>query len=226
MYNANKPDVSELPSTARLLKSTVIAAAVALALLVTIVLPAEYGVDPTRIGSVLGLTEMGRIKQQLAEEAAREDAVADIAKSTPAAAAPASPDKTTEPTTLSASVADKTVPAAPIVTEQAPAPIWRDEITFTLAADAATEYKMVMAEGETAEFVWFTDGARVNYDTHGDRPGLSYHGYEKGSVDRLEGTLIAAFDGSHGWFWRNRSGAPMTVTLKTRGEYAQMKRVL
>lgn len=213
MYNANKPDVSELPSTARLLKSTVIAAAVALALLVTIVLPAEYGVDPTRIGSVLGLTEMGRIKQQLAEEAAREDAVADIDAPTSAAAAPAS-------------VADKTVPAAPIVTEQALAPIWRDEITFTLAADAATEYKMMMAEGETAEFIWFTDGARVNYDTHGDRPGLNYHGYEKGSVERLEGTLTAAFDGSHGWFWRNRSGAPLTVTLQTRGEYAEMKRVL
>ncbi len=228
MYNANKPDASELPSTARLLKSTGIAAAVAGALLVTVVLPAEYGVDPTRIGSVVGLTEMGRIKQQLAEEAAQEDAIAEIGESTAAAAPPPLSNEKTKPTptTVTASAADETVPAAPVATEQALAPIWRDEITFTLAADAATEYKMVMAEGETAEFIWFTDGARVNYDTHGDRPGLNYHGYEKGSVERLEGTVTAAFDGSHGWYWRNRSGAPLTVTLKTRGEYADMKRVL
>ncbi|WP_428410589.1 hypothetical protein [Hyphococcus sp.] len=73
MHNANKPEPSELPSTARLLKSTAIALATALVILVTVVLPAEYGVDPTRVGSVLGLTEMGRIKMQLAEEAAADE---------------------------------------------------------------------------------------------------------------------------------------------------------
>ncbi len=33
-------------------------------------LPAEYGTNPTGVGSILGLTEMGEIKQQLAAEAA------------------------------------------------------------------------------------------------------------------------------------------------------------
>jgi len=75
MYSAKKPDASELPSTGKLLKSTGIAVAIASALLVTVVLPAEYGLDPTRIGSLLGLTEMGRIKMQLAAEAEAEDAV-------------------------------------------------------------------------------------------------------------------------------------------------------
>jgi SNF2 family DNA or RNA helicase len=69
MYNANKPDASELPTTGKLLKSTGIAVVIASALLVAVVLPAEYGVDPTRVGSLLGLTEMGRIKMQLAAEA-------------------------------------------------------------------------------------------------------------------------------------------------------------
>lgn len=68
----------ELPSTRALLRSTVIALAVAGALLVTVVLPAEYGIDPTRIGRVLGLTQMGEIKVRLAREAA-EDAAADAA---------------------------------------------------------------------------------------------------------------------------------------------------
>lgn len=211
MFNAKKPDLADLPSSARLLRSTAIAAATALVILVTIVLPAEYGVDPTRVGSLFGLTEMGRIKQQLAEEAANETVAA-------AVDAPA-------PVVAEVVVADAAV-AAPVPPSDSGQPEWRDEISFTLAPDAAAEFKLVMKEGETAEFLWFTDGARVNYDTHGDWPGVSYHGYEKGSVVRLEGALIAAFDGSHGWFWRNRSGAPMTVTLRTHGQYGELKRVL
>jgi hypothetical protein len=47
MYNADVPPRHELPSSRTLLRSTLIAAAVAAVLLVTVVLPAEYGVDPT-----------------------------------------------------------------------------------------------------------------------------------------------------------------------------------
>jgi hypothetical protein len=57
MYNTERPDPSQLPSTGRLLRSTLIAAAAAATLLTLVVLPAEYGVDPTGVGRVLGLTE-------------------------------------------------------------------------------------------------------------------------------------------------------------------------
>ncbi len=223
MYNANKPDPSDLPSTARLLKSTAIAAVTAFAILVTVVLPAEYGVDPTRVGSLFGLTEMGRIKMQLAEEAAADGAApAEIIVSEHAT------DAVVQATSVEAAASDET--SAAETNASAPAEpaalVWRDEVSFTLAADAAAEYKLVMKEGETATFEWFTDGAKANYDTHADRPGLDYYNYEKGSLARQEGTLTAAFDGSHGWFWRNRSGAPLTITLRTRGEYEEMKKVL
>ena len=69
MFNAEKPSLDELPSSAQLIRSTVIAAASAVAILVTVVLPAEYNIDPTGIGGVLGLAEMGEIKTQLSEEA-------------------------------------------------------------------------------------------------------------------------------------------------------------
>ena len=55
MFNAPLPRVEDLPSSARLLRSTVTSAGVAGVLLVTVLLPAEYAVDPTRIGRVLGL---------------------------------------------------------------------------------------------------------------------------------------------------------------------------
>ena len=69
MFNAEKPSLEELPSSTQLLRSTAIAAASAAAILITVVLPAEYNIDPTGIGGVLGLAEMGEIKVQLAEEA-------------------------------------------------------------------------------------------------------------------------------------------------------------
>ena len=49
-----------------LIRSTMRALGGALAILVLFWLPAEYGVDPTGFGGLLGLTEMGDIKQQLA----------------------------------------------------------------------------------------------------------------------------------------------------------------
>lgn len=206
MYNANKPDASELPSTGKLLKSTGIAVAVASALLVTVVLPAEYGVDPTRVGSLLGLTEMGRIKMQLAEEAAAEEAGLQPAPAAPPVVAAASTGADTPATT------------APGVRT--------DETVLTLAPDEGAEIKLVMEEGARVDFTWTSSGGAVNFDTHADRPGRPYHGYGKGSEQRVEGELVAAFTGSHGWFWRNRTGEPVTITLQTTGAYTEVKRVV
>ena len=68
MYNAEIPKDIELPSSKKLIKSTAIAAVSAVVVLVTCVMPAEYAIDPTGMGKVLGLTKMGEIKQSLAEE--------------------------------------------------------------------------------------------------------------------------------------------------------------
>ena len=61
------PAIGELPSRQILNRATLIAILVAVALLVTVVLPAEYGVDRTGVGRLLGLTEMGRMKRAAAE---------------------------------------------------------------------------------------------------------------------------------------------------------------
>jgi hypothetical protein len=54
----NIPTDQQPPSLGALLRATAVAALVALALLVTVVLPAEYGIDPTGIGKQLGLQQM------------------------------------------------------------------------------------------------------------------------------------------------------------------------
>lgn len=69
MFNTPLPTVNELPSTRKLLRSTVLAILVAAGLLVTVVMPSEYAIDPTGVGRTLGLTQMGELKIILAQEA-------------------------------------------------------------------------------------------------------------------------------------------------------------
>jgi hypothetical protein len=76
MYNTDIPQRADLPSSAQLLRSTCIAATVAAALLVTMVLPAEYGIDPTGVGRALGLTQMADVKKAQTTQAAPASATA------------------------------------------------------------------------------------------------------------------------------------------------------
>lgn len=214
MYNSDTPSRAELPSSKQLLRSTVLAAVSAVVLLVAVVLPAEYGIDPTGIGSVLRMTQMGDIKQQLAAEAAADAA-------TTAPAAPAQSAGTTPPLT-SATAAQAPASAA---VAAAPQVEWRDEMPFTLTPGEGTEIKLKMAEGGKAQYAWTVEGGAVNYDTHGDAPGKSIS-YEKGrGVAADEGVLEAAFTGNHGWYWRNRGQADVKVILRTRGDYTDIKRM-
>ena len=203
MYNANKPATSELPSTIQLLRSTVLALMVAVVILLTIILPAEYALDPTGAGRLLGLLEMGEIKTQLAKEAAADKlAVAEPVVAEPVVAEP--------------------VVAKPVVS----GPPWRDEIRIILTPGQGAEVKLVMQQGETAVFSWVSVGGPVNFDLHGDASGRSIS-YEKGrGVSQAYGDLVAEFTGNHGWFFRNRNKREVTVVLSTRGAYAAMKRVL
>jgi len=215
MFNSQMPRLEDLPTSKQLVRSTVIAAVSAAAILVTVILPSEYGVDPTGVGKVLGLTEMGEIKTHLAEEAAA-DAAADLAKADHhhEAAVPAA-----------GSSAQQT--EAPAQSAEADAKVGRTDTTqLTLAPNEGAEIKVTAPKGTRIAFKWSVDGGHVNYDTHGDAPGVSYHGYGKGRQSTGEqGDLVAAFDGAHGWFWRNRSGAPVTITLHTEGGYTEIKRV-
>jgi len=205
MHNANIPTNRELPSTAKLIKSTILAAIAALFLLVTVVMPAEYAIDPTGLGKVTGLQRMGAIRVSLAKEA-EADNVQFIEE---------------EP------IVEFVEIEIPTPTPQVTTATQDHEMTFTLAPDEGTEVKVTMSKGAKVDYFWETDGGKVNFDVHGDskKEKIKYHPYYKGSNEtKREGTLEAAFDGGHGWFWRNRTKEPVTITIKTDGEYTAIKR--
>jgi hypothetical protein len=88
MPNVETVPPRDLPSPRALRRATTVAVVVAAALFVTAVLPAEYNVDPTGVGRLTGLKEIGEIKQAAAEEAA-EAAAIDSARAAAAASTPA-----------------------------------------------------------------------------------------------------------------------------------------
>ena len=223
MYNSDTPTRAELPSSRQLARSTVLAAASALVLLVAVVLPAEYGIDPTGIGRVLRMTDMGDTKQRLAAEAAADAAAAPSAVPSPAAGtAPGM-----APAIAAQPPAKAEVATAPKEPAQAAAPKieWRDELPVTLMPGEGTEIKLKMAQGAKAQYAWVVEGGEVNFDTHGDAPGKSIS-YEKGrGIASDEGVLQAAFTGNHGWYWRNRGKSSVKDILRTRGDYTDIKQM-
>ncbi|MBT5050764.1 MAG: transmembrane anchor protein [Rhodospirillaceae bacterium] len=235
MYNTDIPARAELPTSKQLLRSTFIAATVAVALLFTTVLPAEYGIDPTGIGRVIGLTEMGEIKTQLENEAEADrqkapsptpetksrssllDSIFAVVLIKPAAAHEEGHGNRMGAENFLASEIKKPARAAGRT----------DKMSVTLKPGQGAEIKLRMKKGAKAHYSWSVDGGTANYDMHGDGPGRKSKSYKRGrSVAGDDGVLEASFNGNHGWFWRNRTRKNVTVKLWTNGEYADIKRVM
>jgi len=193
-------DRSTLPSTARLLKATGIAVVVAGILLATAVLPAEYGIDPTGLGARLGLASLST------------SSTTPIATQTPAPEAEASPPAV----------------SAPQAVWKSATPYRSDELTLALRPNEGAEIKAKMRAGDRFIFSWAAEGGTVNFDMHGEAPdakGDEFTSYWKGKNEgKGHGAFEAPFDGTHGWFWRNRGKEPVTVRVKTSGFYDKLYR--
>lgn len=187
------------PTSGSLVRSTLIAATVAAVILVVAVLPAEYGVDPTGAGGVLGLTQMGLIKQELAKAEAATDS---------ALVAATSGDRSKGATSDSESK--------------------RDSMLVVLRPTQRLEVKLAMRKDQVASFRWSVDTGTVYYNLHGEgptAPGDSAHSYGRGTLHAAEGNIVALFDGLHGWFLYNPSEKEVRVSLTVWGQFQEFKRL-
>jgi hypothetical protein len=230
MYNSDLPNRAELPTSGQLIRSTLVAAGVAVALLVTVVLPAEYNIDPTGAGRLLGLTQMGEIKQQLHKEAEADrlrDQAAQPPAQTPTPTTPAIPERRSD--LIGAVFAELLIGRAHAQTAPVTAPAGErsQEFTLTLKPNEGAEVKAGMKKGAKLTYSWTVEGGTVNHDTHGSpSAGGAEQSYTKGrGVAGDKGVLTAAFDGDHGWFWRNRGSKDVTVKLTATGVFDELKRV-
>jgi hypothetical protein len=212
MSRVNAPQPSELPSPARLRRATLAAVFGAIFLTLVVVLPAEKGIDVTGLGRIIGLTEMGLTKLQLAQELAEAESerlLAHLADSADAAEALAMARD-------SASGAGAAASASPGA---------RADITVIDVPSAGTAELLLRAtRGSRVRYSWKSDGGVVDYVVKGDSLApvpASFHPYSRGfaSSEKI-GVIVAAFDGKHGWYWRNTTDSAVRITLHTSGHYS------
>ena len=202
MFNAQQPTEKDLPTSAQLLKSTIITIMVAIILLVMVILPAEYGTDPTGVGKLSGLKEMGDIKMSLLEESQNELSQENNTSSI-------------DTDSLDKAMVNNTIN--------------NDVVEITIEPGKAIEIKLEIKSGSLVQYEWETIKGGLNYNLHGDgyKGSQKFISYKKGRMVQSDsGELQAEFDGYHGWFWRNREEFSVTVILQTSGDYIQIKQML
>jgi hypothetical protein len=196
----------QAPSGRRIALSVVVALAVAVVVLVAAVLPAEYGIDPTGVGRALGFTELNA-------PATRTLEVRDVLGGNEAVREVEIP-AFNEPVPL----------PNPAVHQSEDRPIQTRTITVMLESGQETEVKTVLRESKVIEYTWKTDGDIVYCDMHGHDPAagqdffVRYREDQEGATEAT-GSLVAPFDGEHGWYWLNIAEGPVTITLTVTGFY-------
>lgn len=199
-----------LPTARQLLKATAVAVGVASVLLVTTILPAEYGVDPTGIGSRLGLdvlastAEAAELDVPSPEANASVNNAANDALATKAIAAFGKSD-------------GQALDAGAVSIGDGR--FRQDTLSVTLAPGKGAEIKAHMKAGAGVVFRW-SASADVAVDMHGERPDVknAWTSYAVESAQReASGTFVAPFEGTHGWYWKNRGIEPVTVEVSVTG---------
>ena len=84
-----------------------------------------------------------------------------------------------------------------------------------------------MRRGDQLTYTWTADQGELFFDFHGEPEGAAsdvFTSFEKGTLATAKGDHDAPFTGTHGWYWKNRTDAPITLTLHTSGVYSTIGR--
>jgi hypothetical protein len=195
------------PSRKQLVTSVLAALAGAALILVIIVLPAEYSIDPTGIGKGLGLTAMNAPTRtlQIKDVIGGNETYREVKIPNPR-----------DPVPL----------PNPAVSQIKPAAARSETKIIKLEPGQQTEIKAVMDAAQVIVYSWKAEGGQVYTDFHGHEPnaGDSFVRYEEQqSGAEGHGSLVAPFAGEHGWFWLNISEQPVTITLQFTGYHREVK---
>jgi hypothetical protein len=192
------PENIPVQSTKTLINASLVAMLLAVVILFTAVLPAEYGIDITGLGKKMGLTALSDIAQKrtpsIAENCIKPVQPLADNKTKPSAG---------NPTNSDLQPLDDSKPIQ-----------WMDTVKIVI--------KFAMQKGAELKYSWSTDGASIYFDFHGEPKGAK-NGYFKSYLDIMgsesKGVLTAPFEGIHGWYWENETSQPITIHLSTNGEY-------
>jgi hypothetical protein len=183
------PASPNAPSTHSLVRAITGSLASAIVLLVTVILPAEYGRDPLGTGRLLGLTAMaGGVREVVTP------AIPEGARLVPTANGP-----------MASYSGEFKVDSRALVL----GPYEYVEFKYRLEQGATMLFSWTASDAVVHDFHGDQDGAPADAPTS----------YDKQPRRRADGSFVAPFSGIHGWFWENPGGDPITITLTTAGFY-------
>jgi hypothetical protein len=185
------PVRTESPPPRQLAKATAAAFAAAALVLITAVLPAEYGIDPLGTGRAMGLTALSSPTEapQVVLVAPRGP------EGVPAQHGPVA--------TYQSSYRTDSV-------ELTIGPYEFVEYKYRLEKGASMLYSWAASAPVIHDMHGEPDGAPKDYS----------ESFDKQTRRQADGAFTAPFSGIHGWFWENSGGETITVRLTSSGFYS------
>jgi hypothetical protein len=175
-------------SAGRLAVATVVAVVVAAVVLITAVLPAEYGIDPLGTGRALGLTQLAATTAEAGQPEAE----------TPIELEPVRPGVNTP----------QSAALKRDVVEFELGPYEGIEYKYRIdQKGSAFVYAWTSTGKVRYDFHGEPDGSKPDYAET----------YEQAEAERASGTFIAPSPGIHGWFWENLGSEVVTIRLNSAG---------
>lgn len=103
-----------------------------------------------------------------------------------------------------------------------------DTIEVTVPPGKGIEYKFNMNQYAKMTYEWETDGSPLFFDLHGEPAGDTSGYFESYAITtsaQMKGSFTAPFDGSHGWYWKNKSDKPVAIQLMVAGQYLSLSHI-
>jgi hypothetical protein len=98
-------------------------------------------------------------------------------------------------------------------------------ITVSVPPGKGVEYKFFLARSASMSYVWKSSGPPLFFDFHGEPAGDKtgyFKSFRKNTSAQDRGTVAAPFTGTVGWYWKNKTETPATVTIWAEGQHLVM----
>ena len=183
-----------LPSSASLIKATFMALVIGSIVLITTVLPAEYGIDPTGLGQKMGLTALSSVDPAETTEAPSDNLLlSGSASSSPVWKSPENHRSDSLMITLQ--------------------PGEGTEVKAVMQEGERLVFSWSVQGG----------GVNFDMHGEPPGKPDTFSSYWKGlNQPSAHGEFVAPFEGTHGWYWLNRNKEPVTIKLSTSGFYEKL----
>lgn len=202
--------------TKKIIKATIVALIIGIILLVIAVLPAEYGIDPTGAGKILGFS---KLHQPVGKT--------DITNSVQVVEQPSHRILKLENGGSATEVERPSEANNPAPEKQFEER--EDSLQVVIPAGGAIEYKINMLKYGKVKYEWITNVESVFFDFHGEvkqtnPPGnVYYESYTVAYSNNMIGNFLSPFEGKHGWYFKNENDTTAIISIRLKGQYELIK---